>query len=221
MLGSLFLLLDFLDKHLGIMWKAIKKNYGWVIVMVLAALPLMAVFGNLNVDLSSGLDISLKETSANGGRSTLDMLYHITGEFAIRWMVAVLTLTPFYILFGVTNLFVRQAMGIATAIWSILHFIIFIVAEGFLETFTEANYIAGFGGVLILIPLMFTSNRKSMRVMLSKWKVLHRLTYLAVGLSMLHIVLLDKTWIPYAVVLAIGFVLRVPAVRERLESRWR
>lgn len=199
------------------MWKAIKKNYGWVIVTIMAAVPLMAIIGNLNID---GLDISLKEGNIEG-RSTLDFIYHISGEFAIRWMVAVLTLTPFYILFGVTNLFVRQAMGIATAIWSILHFVIFIAAEGFLETFTEANYIAGFGGVLILVPLLFTSNRKSMRAMLSKWKVLHRFTYLAVGLSMLHIVLLDKTWIPYAVVLAIGFVLRVPAVREKLESRWK
>jgi len=199
------------------MWKAIKKNYGWVIVTIMAAVPLMAIIGNLNID---GLDITLKEGSIEG-RSTLDFIYHISGEFAIRWMVAVLTLTPFYILFGVTNLFVRQAMGIATAIWSILHFVIFIAAEGFLETFTEANYIAGFGGVLILIPLMFTSNRKSMRAMLSKWKVLHRFTYLAVGLSMLHIVLLDKTWIPYAVVLAIGFVLRVPAVREKVEARWK
>jgi len=199
------------------MWKSIKKNYGWVIVTIMAAMPLMAIIGNLNFD---GLDISLKEGNIEG-RSTLNFLYHISGEFAIRWMVAVLTLTPFYILFGVTNLFVRQAMGIATAVWSILHFVIFWAAEGMLETFTQVNYVAGFIAVLIFIPLMLTSNRKSMRAMLTKWKVLHRFTYLAAGLSMLHIVLLDKTWIPYAAVLAIGFVLRVPAVREKLESRWK
>jgi sulfoxide reductase heme-binding subunit YedZ len=203
------------------MWESIKKNYGWVIVAILAALPLMAIFGNLNIDFANGLQISLKEAPGRGGRSTLDMLYHISGEFAIRWMVAVLTLTPFYILFGVTNLFVRQAMGIATAIWSILHFALFIWGAGFMETFTQVNYVAGFIAVLILIPLLFTSNRKSMTAMLSKWKVLHRFTYLVVGLSMLHIVLLEKTWIPYAVVLAIGFVLRVPSIRQRVESRWK
>ncbi|MFK8055870.1 MAG: ferric reductase-like transmembrane domain-containing protein [Saprospiraceae bacterium] len=203
------------------MWNAIKKNYGWVIVTIMAALPLMGIFSNLNIEFSDGLQISLKQVVARGGRSTLNMLYHISGEFAIRWMVAVLTLTPFYIVFGVTNLFVRQAMGIATAVWSILHFVIFWAAEGMMETFTQVNYVAGLIAVLIFIPLMFTSNRKSMRKMLSKWKALHRFTYLAAGLSMLHIVLLDKTWIVYAVVLVLGFVLRVPSVRAKVESRWK
>ena len=73
-------------------------------------------------------------------------------------MTAVLTCTPFFILFGISNLFVRQAMGISTAVWSFLHFIIFIWAEGFLETFTQVNYVAAFIATLILIPLFFTSN---------------------------------------------------------------
>ncbi|MCC6186386.1 MAG: ferric reductase, partial [Chitinophagaceae bacterium] len=114
----------------------LKKNYGWIIVMIFASLPLIPLF---NIGFS-------------GTEEGIDMLYHISGEFAIRWMTAVLTCTPFFILFGVTNLFVRQAMGIATAVWSFLHFIIFIAAEGFMETFTQVNYVAGFIAVLILIP---------------------------------------------------------------------
>jgi len=203
------------------MWKIIKKNYGWVIVLILACLPLLAVLGNLNIGFSEGTFITIQEGSMEGGRTPIEFLYHITGEFAIRWMVAVLTLTPFYILFGVSNLFVRQAMGIAAAIWSLLHFVFFLMAEGFQETFTEANYIAGFIAVLILIPLLLTSNRRSMKVLLSKWKILHRFTYLAVGLSLLHVILLDKSWLVYGVVLAIGFGLRVPAVRQKLEARWK
>ncbi len=77
-------------------------------------------------------------------------------------MTAVLTLTPFYIVFGVCNLFVRQAMGIATAVWSFIHFIIFMWAKGFVETFAKVNYMADFIATLILIPLFFTPNRKSM-----------------------------------------------------------
>ena len=87
----------------------LKNNYGWLIVAIIATLPL----------------IPLLRIGLNDSNSNVDMLYHISGEFAIRWMTAVLTLTPFYIIFGITNLFVRQAIGIATAVWSFIHFIIF------------------------------------------------------------------------------------------------
>ena len=98
----------------------IKKNYRWILVAILAILPL----------------IPLLNIAFDGSEKNMDMLYHISGEFAIRWMTAVLTCTPFFILFGVNNLFVRQGMGISTAVWSLFYFIIFLSGEGFLETFT-------------------------------------------------------------------------------------
>jgi sulfoxide reductase heme-binding subunit YedZ len=55
-------------------------------------------------------------------KSTLDMLYHITGG-TIRWMFNRTYLHSVFILFGCQS--VRQAMGIATAGWSFIHFIIF------------------------------------------------------------------------------------------------
>ncbi|WP_452232232.1 ferric reductase-like transmembrane domain-containing protein [Lacinutrix sp. MEBiC02595] len=144
------------------------------------------------------------------------MLYHVSGEFAIRWMTAVLTCTPFFILFGISNLFVRQAMGIATAVWSLLHFIIFIAAEGFLETFTQVNYIAGFIAILILIPLLFTSNRKSMKRLKKNWKKLQSYSYAAILLTLIHVAILDKTWIIYAVIVGLGFILRIPFVKNKV-----
>ena len=106
--------------------KAIKKNYGWVIVAILALLPMLVIINMFDVDLSNGFSLSLIEGKGADGKTTLEMLYHVSGEFAIRWMTAVLTLTPVFIIFGVMNLFVRQAMGIATAVWSFLHFIFYI-----------------------------------------------------------------------------------------------
>lgn len=196
--------------------KFISKNYGWIIVAILALLPMFVILRMINLDFTNGFSITLVEGTGEGSRTTLEMLYHVTGEFAIRWMTAVLTLTPFYILFGVSNLYVRQAMGIATAIWSFLHFIFFIWAEGFLETFSQFNYIAGFIAVLILIPLFFTSNRKSMKWLKSKWKKLQSLAYLAIILSLLHVAILEKTWIIYAVIVIVGFIIRTPTVKERL-----
>ena len=109
-------------------------------------------------------------------------------------------------------------MGIATAVWSFLHFIFFIWGEGLLETFTQVNYVAGFIATLILIPLFFTSNRKSMKLLKSNWKKLQSLVYLAIFLSLLHVAILDKNWIVYAVVVGIGFVIRIPIVKNKFIS---
>lgn len=192
----------------------IKKNYGWIIVAILATLPLIIISKMIHIDFTNGLTFSLVEGAGSEGKSTLEMLYHISGEFAIRWMTAVLTCTPFFILFGVTNLFVRQAMGIATAVWSFLHFIIFVIAEGLMETFTQFNYIAGFLAVLILLPLFFTSNRKSMKALKSNWKKLQSLAYGTIFLSLLHVAILDKAWLFYAIIVGIGFVIRIPTVKN-------
>ncbi|QRM90258.1 ferric reductase [Lacinutrix sp. WUR7] len=194
----------------------IKKNFGWVIVTILASLPLLVIFKMINIDFSNGLSFSFAENAVGEGRTTVEMLYHVSGEFAIRWMTAVLTCTPFFILFGISNLFVRQAMGIATAVWSLLHFIIFIAAEGFLETFTQVNYIAGFIAVLILIPLLFTSNRKAMKRLKKNWKKLQSFSYAAILLSLIHVAILDKTWIIYAVIVGLGFILRIPLVKNKI-----
>ncbi|MRI01599.1 ferric reductase [Kriegella sp. EG-1] len=194
----------------------LKNNYGWILVAILASLPLLVIFNILQFDFSNGISITFIEGAGSEGKTTLEMLYHVSGEFAIRWMTAVLTLTPLFIIFGVSNFFVRQAMGIATAIWSILHFIIFIGAEGFLKTFTQLNYVAGFFAIIIIIPLLFTSNRKSMKFLKAKWKKLQSLAYVAILLSLIHVAILDKTWIIYAVIVGLGFIIRVPLVKDKI-----
>ncbi|MFC6268137.1 ferric reductase-like transmembrane domain-containing protein [Frigoriflavimonas asaccharolytica] len=190
----------------------LKINYGWMIVAILAILPMFILLNMLNFDFSNGFAVTLIEGKGEEGKTTLEMLYHISGEFAIRWMTAVLTLTPVFIIFGVTKLYVRQAMGIATAVWSFLHFILFLAFDGFLETFTQVNYVAGFIAILLLIPLFFTSNRKSMNALKKNWKKLQSLVYIIVLLSLLHIVLLDKTWLIYAIIVGLGFIIRIPIV---------
>lgn len=194
----------------------IKKNYGWIIVTILAIIPMFILSAMFKIDTSNGFVFTLVENGGKESMSTLEMLYHITGEFSIRWMTAVLTCTPFFILFGIHNLFVRQAMGIATAVWSLLHFVIFIWAEGFSETFTQFNYIAGFIAVLILIPLLFTSSRKWMKKLKRTWKKLQVWAYLAIILSLLHVAILEKTWMVYAIIVGIGFFIRIPVIKEKI-----
>lgn len=196
--------------------KFLRKNYGWMIVTILAIVPLFIILNMVIIDFANGITITLVEGAGGDDMTTLEMMYHVSGEFAIRWMTAVLTCTPFFILFGINNLFVRQAMGISTAVWSLLHFIIFLAAEGALETFTQANYIAGFVAVLIVIPLLITSNRKSMKKLKINWKKLQSFSYAAIFLSLLHVALLDKTWLIYAVIVGLGFIIRIPAVKNKV-----
>ena len=195
--------------------KFLRKNYGWIIVTILAIAPLFIIFNMANIDFTNGITITLVEGAGGDEMTTLEMMYHVSGEFAIRWMTAVLTCTPFFILFGINNLFVRQAMGISAAVWSLLHFIIFLGAEGLRETFTQANYIAGFVAVLIVIPLLITSNRKSMKKLKRNWKKLQSFSYAAIFFSLLHIALLDKTWLIYAIIVGIGFLIRIPIVKDK------
>lgn len=187
-----------------------------MIVALLAFLPLLVIFNMIHINITDGFSMTLIEGAGSEGMTTLEMMYHVSGEFAIRWMTAVLTCTPFFILFGIKNIFVRQAMGIATAVWSFLHFIIFIWAEGLLETFTQVNYISGFIAILILIPLFFTSNRKSMKKLRTKWKKLQSFVYFAIILSLLHVVILEKTWLIYAVIVGVGFIIRMPYIKHKI-----
>lgn len=187
-----------------------------MLVAILAILPLFVIFNMIHINFTNGFSVTLIEGAGSDGKTTLEMLYHVSGEFAIRWMTAVLSCTPFFILFGINNLFVRQAMGIATAVWSFLHFIIFLSAEGFLETFTQVNYAAGFVAVLFLIPLFLTSNRKSMKKLKAKWKKLQSLAYAAIFLSLLHVAILDKTWAIYAIIVGLGLIIRIPFIKQKL-----
>jgi sulfoxide reductase heme-binding subunit YedZ len=193
----------------------IKKNYGWLIVLLISLGQLAIVI--MHIDFTNG--ISFKPDPERPNMTGLEFMVHLTGEIAIRWMVAVLTATPIYILLGLHNVLVRQALGIATAVFSFLHLIFFIKDEGFMATFSELNFIAGFIATLILIPLFFTSNRKSMRLLKTGWKKIQQYAYLAIVLSIIHIAALDDIWIAYALVIGLGFVMRIEIVKQRIIAK--
>lgn len=80
--------------------------------------------------------------------------------------------------------------------------------------------IVGALGFLGLLALAVTSNRYSQRRLGVRWKKLHRLVYLILGLGLLHmlwIVRADlKEWSIYAFVGAVLLMLRVPPVMRRI-----
>jgi sulfoxide reductase heme-binding subunit YedZ len=128
----------------------------------------------------------------------------------------VLSLTPITILTGIkSRLHVRQALGITAFVYASLHFLFFCVDKGWMATFKEFGLVLGLISTLVMMVLAITSNRRSMKFMRKFWKKMHRMAYLAGMLAVCHVVLLEHgDWIPYAVLLVIGFTLRTPVVKQ-------
>jgi sulfoxide reductase heme-binding subunit YedZ len=81
--------------------------------------------------------------------------------------------------------------------------------------------IVGASGFLGLLALAVTSNRSSQRRLGVRWKKLHRLVYVILGLGLLHmlwIVRADlKEWAIYASIGVLLLVLRIPAIARRIK----
>jgi sulfoxide reductase heme-binding subunit YedZ len=77
----------------------------------------------------------------------------------------------------------------------------------------------------LLIPLALTSTNGWQKRLGRRWKVLHRLVYFAVPLSILHYFWLErdiKDWVlVYLGVVVILFLLRIPAVRQAIVRKRR
>ena len=208
----------------------LKMNWGWIVVIFLGLIPLTGILRMINIDFTeSGASwITMDSLTVPGRRpgelpreiSGAHMAVKETGEWAIRWVVIVLSLTPFSILTGVkSRLHVRQAIGITAFVYAFLHLLFFCIDKGLMETFKETGTILGLIAALIMMLLAITSNRRSMRFLRKTWKKIHRMAYLAGILAVLHVALLEHDdWIPYLIILLIGFLLRLPFIRQEISE---
>ena len=143
-----------------------------------------------------------------------------TGLWAVRWLLACLSLTPIRILTGQGKwLQYRRMLGLYALFYATMHlvsYIFLLMGADFTilaKELTKRPYIlAGFAAWLILVPLGMTSTRKWQARLGRKWKELHRLVYLAAITGLLHFIWLKKTGIwavwPYALWLLVLFVIR-------------
>jgi len=203
----------------------LKKNWGWLLIVLIGLVPLAEILKMIHLDFSGAgnswfvMDSFTMRGRAHGGVPEVLTGAHIavkiTGEWAIRWIVAVLCLTPFTILTGIkSRLHVRQAMGITAFVYAALHFLFFCIDKGWMETFREFGFVLGLVATLVMMVLAVTSNRRSLKLLRRTWKRIHRLAYLAGILAVVHVALLEHgDWFPYALLLVVGFTLRLPAVK--------
>lgn len=208
----------------------LKNNWGWILVCVIAFVPLLSLyelanfnFENNNYDFLIFDDYEypphIAEQMDFDAMPGIKFAIHTTGEWAIRFLITILLCTPMRILLGWTcSLHTRQAIGITTGIYTLLHFSLFIKYEGFFAIFSEPKLVLGFLAGIIVIALMITSNKRSMKLLKKAWKKLHRMAYVAAGLVLLHVILLKEDWLLYACILVLGFLIRYKPIRSRIEE---
>jgi len=153
------------------------------------------------------------------------------GAVGLAFLVASFTITPISIVTGKTNLKpIRRPLGVYGFCYIALH----LLAYAGLSNYFEWDLIlrdlgerramsVGLLAFALLIPLVLTSTNGWQRRLGRRWKVLHRLVYFAVPLSILHYFWLErdiKDWVfIYAALVAILFVVRLPAIRQALARR--
>ncbi len=136
------------------------------------------------------------------GTDPLKVLERELGEWALRWIIAGLSVTPLRQLTGVNLLRYRRAIGLLAFYYAALHLITYLVLDQGLNwaaiwgDILKRPYITiGMASFLLLVPLAITSNNFSIRRLGGQaWARLHKLVYLAAVGAALHYVLLVKSW---------------------------
>lgn len=124
-----------------------------------------------------------------------------TGEWAIRFLLLALAMTPLRYLTGSTE-FVRnrRMVGLFALFYASLHFLVWMIFLLGLELgrigaeIIERPYITiGFAAFVILVALGITSPKAMVRRLGRNWKRLHRLVYLAGVLAIIHLLWIQRT----------------------------
>ncbi|MCF1490678.1 protein-methionine-sulfoxide reductase heme-binding subunit MsrQ [Pseudomonas sp. AA27] len=150
------------------------------------------------------------------------------GQGALIFLLITLSMTPLQRLTGWSGwIVVRRQLGLWCFAYIVLHmtaYMVFILGLDWgqfgVELRKRPYIIVGALGFLGLLALAVTSNRYSQRRLGARWKKLHRLVYVILGLGLLHflwIVRSDlKEWAVYAAIGIILLVLRIPPVWRRV-----
>ena len=171
------------------------------------------------------LGLSIAAWQDRLGANPVETLTHETGTWALRCLLLCLAVTPARRLLGWSALAAyRRSFGLLAFGYAVCHFLVFLVFDLGLDLTSLALEIAerpyvsvGFAALMSMVPLAITSTRGWQRRLGRRWIGLHRLTYAAGGLAVLHLLWLAKADLagPLAYAVALGLLLGL----RRLPSR--
>lgn len=148
------------------------------------------------------------------------------GAVALAFLIASFSITPLSILTQRTDLKpIRRPLGVYGFCYMALHILAYLwLSNGFdwpliLRDLGERRAMSiGLLAFMLLIPLALTSTNGWQRRLGRRWKILHRLVYFAVPLSILHYFWLERDirdWVlVYAALASVLFIIRLPAIRQ-------
>ncbi|QVL18210.1 protein-methionine-sulfoxide reductase heme-binding subunit MsrQ [Pseudomonas qingdaonensis] len=150
------------------------------------------------------------------------------GQGALVMLLVTLCMTPLQKLTGWSGwIVVRRQLGLWCFAYVLMHlcaYLFFILGLDWGQLGVELRkrpyIIVGSLALVGLLALAVTSNRYSQRRLGARWKKLHQLVYVILGLGLLHflwIVRADlKEWTVYAVIGGLLMLLRVPSIEKRI-----
>jgi sulfoxide reductase heme-binding subunit YedZ len=124
---------------------------------------------------------------------------HITGDWAVAFLLISLALTPARAIFDWMPLIhVRRRVGVAAALYATAHLLIYVLDQKW-NLIVVATEIAkrfyltiGFVALLALVALAITSTNGWQKRLKRNWKRLHWLVYPSVALALLHFFIQSK-----------------------------
>jgi len=132
---------------------------------------------------------------------------------------AMFVASPIQWLTGRSQVRVRKYLGIMFFLLALSNAAMFVLETGLAAALSAPFLIAGTIAFALAVPLFLTSSRRSQRALgMKRWRVLHKLTYIIAAALLAHVVLIGDIG-PGAVLITLGFVARIPAVRRWLTSR--
>lgn len=131
----------------------------------------------------------------SGDPRAIHQMLHPSGEFAARFMIITMMITPLVMLFKDARwprwlMKRRRYLGVAAFSYTALHTVLYLINEGAVAfTMSEISklYIwTGWLAFLIFVPLAVTSTDGWVRSLGPRWKALQRFVYVAAVLTLLH-----------------------------------
>lgn len=153
------------------------------------------------------------------------------GAAGMAFLIAAFSITPIVTLTGKSSIIpIRRPLGVYGFCYIALHLVAYAWLSNYFEwglilrdIFERRAMIVGLLAFALLIPLAFTSTNEWQKRLGKRWKLLHRLVYFAVPLSLLHYFWLErdiKDWVlVYIGLVILLFTIRIPVIRRAITRK--
>ena len=162
------------------------------------------------------------------GREPVKALEHELGELALKLLIVGLCISPLRRFAGVNLIKFRRTLGVLAFTYVALHLLVWAVLDvqsldRVWADIVKRPYITiGMVAFILMIPLVVTSNNKSVRALGAVWRKLHLLTYPIAILAAVHFIWLSRGFqlepLVYLGVILCLLALRVPALRKKVAA---